>query len=191
MGVGGFVIDAAVRDADGLAECGMPVFARPVPAGPYKRGPGRLHHQSQSPESSYSRVTSSSPTPTALWWCSVLKPNGCWPTPSRSRRPRPRSGSPKPPACVGSKCWLTVTVGEICHRWAQDSDYGDGRIMLARSRIRACAQPTHHFPPWATALMIKAPPTASRVAGAENLNFTQMSDDSTKMSVSVSMDRSR
>ena len=61
MGVGGFVIDAAVRDADGLAECGMPVFARPVPAGPYKRGPGRLHHQSQSPESSYSRVTSSSP----------------------------------------------------------------------------------------------------------------------------------
>ena len=63
--------------------------------------------------------------------------------------------------------------------------------MLARSRIRACAQPTHHFPPWATALMIKAPPTASRVAGAENLNFTQMSDDSTKMSVSVSMDRSR
>ena len=43
MGVGGFVIDAAVRDADGLAECGMPVFARAVPAGPYKRGPGRLH----------------------------------------------------------------------------------------------------------------------------------------------------
>jgi RraA family protein len=43
LGVGGFVIDGAVRDADALAECGMPVFARAVtPAGPYKHGPGRL-----------------------------------------------------------------------------------------------------------------------------------------------------
>jgi len=43
LGVGGFVIDGAVRDADALAECGMPVFARAVtPAGPYKFGPGRL-----------------------------------------------------------------------------------------------------------------------------------------------------
>ena len=43
LGIGGFVIDGAVRDADALAECGMPVFARAVtPAGPYKHGPGRL-----------------------------------------------------------------------------------------------------------------------------------------------------
>lgn len=43
LGVGGFVIDGAVRDADALRECGMPVFARAVtPAGPYKHGPGRL-----------------------------------------------------------------------------------------------------------------------------------------------------
>jgi regulator of RNase E activity RraA len=43
MRVGGFIIDGAVRDADGLAECGMPVFARVVtPAGPRQRGPGRL-----------------------------------------------------------------------------------------------------------------------------------------------------
>lgn len=43
MGIAGFVIDGAVRDADALAECGLPVFARSVtPAGPYKFGPGRL-----------------------------------------------------------------------------------------------------------------------------------------------------
>ncbi|KQQ92415.1 methyltransferase [Arthrobacter sp. Leaf141] len=43
QGVAGFVIDGAVRDADALAECGLPVFARSVtPAGPYKFGPGRL-----------------------------------------------------------------------------------------------------------------------------------------------------
>ncbi|MEV4008936.1 RraA family protein [Nonomuraea angiospora] len=42
-GVAGFVIDGAVRDADGLGEMGMPVFARAVtPAGPYKNGPGHL-----------------------------------------------------------------------------------------------------------------------------------------------------
>ncbi|MBB5784413.1 RraA family protein [Nonomuraea jabiensis] len=42
-GVAGFVIDGAVRDAGGLGEMGMPVFARAVtPAGPYKNGPGHL-----------------------------------------------------------------------------------------------------------------------------------------------------
>lgn len=42
-GIAGFVIDGAVRDADGLAEYQVPVFARAVsPAGPYKDGPGRL-----------------------------------------------------------------------------------------------------------------------------------------------------
>lgn len=39
-GVVGFVIDGAVRDAPGLAEYDMPVFARALtPAGPYKDGP--------------------------------------------------------------------------------------------------------------------------------------------------------
>lgn len=43
LGIAGFVIDGAVRDADALAECGLPVFARAVtPAGPYKFGPGRI-----------------------------------------------------------------------------------------------------------------------------------------------------
>jgi regulator of RNase E activity RraA len=42
-GIAGFVIDGAVRDAQGLAEYDMPVFARAVtPAGPYKFGPGIL-----------------------------------------------------------------------------------------------------------------------------------------------------
>jgi regulator of RNase E activity RraA len=42
-GVAGFVLDGATRDAPGLAEIGMPVFARAVtPAGPYKFGPGYL-----------------------------------------------------------------------------------------------------------------------------------------------------
>ncbi|MEV0612766.1 methyltransferase [Nonomuraea sp. NPDC050404] len=42
-GVAGFVIDGAVRDAEGLGEMGLPVFARAVtPAGPYKNGPGHL-----------------------------------------------------------------------------------------------------------------------------------------------------
>lgn len=44
QGIAGFVIDGAVRDADGLREYGMPVFARAItPAGPYKNGPGRLN----------------------------------------------------------------------------------------------------------------------------------------------------
>lgn len=39
-GVAAFVIDGAVRDADGLREYRMPVFARScTPAGPYKDGP--------------------------------------------------------------------------------------------------------------------------------------------------------
>ncbi|MFT4030071.1 MAG: methyltransferase [Protaetiibacter sp.] len=42
-GVAGFVIDGAVRDASGLRELGVPVFARGVtPAGPYKNGPSRI-----------------------------------------------------------------------------------------------------------------------------------------------------
>jgi RraA family protein len=43
LGIAGFVIDGAVRDADALKELGLPVFARGItPAGPYKHGPGRL-----------------------------------------------------------------------------------------------------------------------------------------------------
>lgn len=42
-GIAGFVIDGAVRDAAGLEQLGMPVFARAIsPAGPYKNGPGEL-----------------------------------------------------------------------------------------------------------------------------------------------------
>lgn len=42
-GISGFVIDGAVRDASGIAELSMPVFARALtPAGPYKFGPGKL-----------------------------------------------------------------------------------------------------------------------------------------------------
>ncbi|REE72477.1 regulator of RNase E activity RraA [Rhodococcus wratislaviensis] len=43
IGLGGFVIDGAVRDVAALEQMGMPVFARSTtPAGPYKHGPGRL-----------------------------------------------------------------------------------------------------------------------------------------------------
>lgn len=43
LGIAGFVVDGAVRDAEGLATIPLPVFARGVtPAGPYKSGPGRL-----------------------------------------------------------------------------------------------------------------------------------------------------
>ncbi|PTL72114.1 methyltransferase [Rathayibacter caricis DSM 15933] len=43
LGIAGFVVDGAVRDAGTLGDVGMPVFARAVsPAGPYKHGPGRL-----------------------------------------------------------------------------------------------------------------------------------------------------
>lgn len=43
LGIAGFVIDGAARDADGLAEYDMPVFARALtPAGPYKDGPYAL-----------------------------------------------------------------------------------------------------------------------------------------------------
>jgi len=43
LGIAGFVIDGSVRDAEGLASYGMPVFARSIsPAGPFKDGPGAL-----------------------------------------------------------------------------------------------------------------------------------------------------
>ena len=39
----GFVLDGAARDATGLAEMGLPVFAKAItPAGPYKFGPGKI-----------------------------------------------------------------------------------------------------------------------------------------------------
>lgn len=42
-GIAGWVIDGAARDAEGLRQYGVPVFARGItPAGPYKFGPGRL-----------------------------------------------------------------------------------------------------------------------------------------------------
>lgn len=42
LGVGGIVLDGAARDVAGLAELGVPVFARAVtPAGPWKTGPYR------------------------------------------------------------------------------------------------------------------------------------------------------
>ncbi|MCF2573991.1 transferase [Brevibacterium sp. UCMA 11754] len=41
-GAAGVVLDAAVRDASGIAELDFPTFARAVtPAGPYRHGPGR------------------------------------------------------------------------------------------------------------------------------------------------------
>ncbi|WP_144660510.1 methyltransferase [Paenarthrobacter nicotinovorans] len=43
LGIAGFAIDGAARDAEALGEIGMPVFARAItPAGPYKNGPSRL-----------------------------------------------------------------------------------------------------------------------------------------------------
>src|SRR6476620_2880028 len=43
LGVAGFALDGAARDAEALSEIGMPVFARAItPAGPYKNGPSRL-----------------------------------------------------------------------------------------------------------------------------------------------------
>ena len=43
LGIAGFALDGAARDAEALGEIGMPVFARAVtPAGPYKNGPHRL-----------------------------------------------------------------------------------------------------------------------------------------------------
>jgi regulator of RNase E activity RraA len=43
LGIAGFALDGAARDAEALAEIGMPVFARATtPAGPYKNGPFRL-----------------------------------------------------------------------------------------------------------------------------------------------------
>ncbi len=43
LGLAGFALDGAARDAEALREIGMPVFARAItPAGPYKNGPSRL-----------------------------------------------------------------------------------------------------------------------------------------------------
>lgn len=43
LGIAGFALDGAARDAEALGEIGMPVFARAItPAGPYKDGPSRL-----------------------------------------------------------------------------------------------------------------------------------------------------
>lgn len=43
-GIGGFVIDGAVRDRLGIAKLGLPVFAKgTTPRGPYKEGPGEVN----------------------------------------------------------------------------------------------------------------------------------------------------
>ncbi|MFJ6158573.1 methyltransferase [Pseudarthrobacter sp. NPDC092184] len=43
LGIAGFALDGAARDAEALGEIGMPVFARGTsPAGPYKNGPYRV-----------------------------------------------------------------------------------------------------------------------------------------------------
>ncbi|WBL18756.1 RraA family protein [Citricoccus sp. NR2] len=42
-GLAGLVVDGSIRDAEELAELGLPVYARGVsPAGPYKSGPGTV-----------------------------------------------------------------------------------------------------------------------------------------------------
>lgn len=42
--IAGFVIDGCIRDVEGLAELGFPVYARGVtPKGPYKSGPGEVN----------------------------------------------------------------------------------------------------------------------------------------------------
>lgn len=44
-GVAGFIVDGLIRDADGIKETGLPVFARAVtPFGPLHRGPGELNY---------------------------------------------------------------------------------------------------------------------------------------------------
>ncbi len=44
-GVAGFVVDGLIRDADGIKETNLPVFARGVtPFGPLHRGPGELNY---------------------------------------------------------------------------------------------------------------------------------------------------
>jgi len=43
-GIGGFIIDGAIRDIGALKKMGMPIYAAGVtPAGPYKDGPGELN----------------------------------------------------------------------------------------------------------------------------------------------------
>ena len=44
-GIAGFIVDGLVRDIPGIAETGLPVFARGVtPFGPLHRGPGELNY---------------------------------------------------------------------------------------------------------------------------------------------------
>lgn len=44
-GIAGFVVDGMVRDLSGIAEVGMPVFARgTTPVGPLHRGPGEINY---------------------------------------------------------------------------------------------------------------------------------------------------
>lgn len=43
-GIGGFIIDGAIRDLGALKKMGMPIYAAGVtPAGPYKDGPGEIN----------------------------------------------------------------------------------------------------------------------------------------------------
>lgn len=43
-GIAGFIIDGAIRDADGISKLGIPVYAKSVtPQGPFKFGPGEIN----------------------------------------------------------------------------------------------------------------------------------------------------
>jgi hypothetical protein len=68
LGVAGFVLDGAARDAEGLGELGMPVSRGPSPRpGPTSSVPVTSASPSPSGASRSRRATSSSATPTA-WW---------------------------------------------------------------------------------------------------------------------------
>lgn len=43
-GIAGIVVDGALRDADGLKNCPMPIYCKAItPQGPYKHGPGEIN----------------------------------------------------------------------------------------------------------------------------------------------------
>lgn len=43
-GIAGIVVDGALRDADGLRACPMPIYCKGItPQGPYKHGPGEIN----------------------------------------------------------------------------------------------------------------------------------------------------
>jgi regulator of RNase E activity RraA len=98
LGIAGFALDGAARDAEALGEIGMPVFARAITRQARTRT-GRTGSAAPSPSAAFPSypATSSSATPTASWSSRGSRPRPWRKPPKRSSTTKPTAGRQSSP----------------------------------------------------------------------------------------------